>query len=224
MNHHWNLSRRRLLLLTFGTTAASLLAACAPSAPSPSNPTAAPGTPLAAAQPATPQSTGSAQPRSGGTLRVVTNSDLSNLVPWSISPESFDTMWTVYDPLTRYDQQLKPQPMLAESWESAPDASQITLNLRKGVTFHTGRELTSDDVKWNIEQIKDPASSGARSSSRWPTGGAPSRPPTSTRSSSSRMSPRPAVFDMLEYMNIADKVTMQGPEASTKLVGTGPFI
>ena len=35
--------------------------------------------------------------------------------------------------------------------------------------------------------------------------------------------PRPAVFDMLEYMNIADQVTMEGPDAQTKAVGTGPF-
>ena len=36
--------------------------------------------------------------------------------------------------------------------------------------------------------------------------------------------PRPALFDMLEYMNIADRVTMEGPEAATKAVGTGPFM
>ncbi|MBV9327640.1 MAG: ABC transporter substrate-binding protein [Chloroflexi bacterium] len=223
MNHHWNLSRRRLLLLTFGTTAASLLAACAPSAPSPSNPTAAPGTPLAPAQPAATQSTGSAQPKSGGTLRVVTNSDLSNLVPWSISPVSFDTMWTVFDPLTRYDAQLTPQPMLAESWDVTPDESQITLHLRKGVQFHTGRELTSDDVKWNIEHIKDPAAQATQlinMANWWSSIETPDKYTIVLKSDS----PRPALFDMLEYLNIADPVTAQGPEASTKLVGTGPFM
>ena len=46
--------------------------------------------------------------------------------------------------LTAYDLQLKPQPMLAESWELSPDATQVKLNLRKGVQWHNGRELTSD--------------------------------------------------------------------------------
>jgi ABC-type transport system substrate-binding protein len=36
--------------------------------------------------------------------------------------------------------------------------------------------------------------------------------------------PRPAAFDFLEYLNIIDSVTAQGPDATTKLVGTGPFV
>ena len=224
-----NLSRRRLIALTSGCAAASLLAACTPAAPAASNPTAAPGAPVATAEaPAAAATSPSAnaaqtQPRSGGTLRVVTNSDLSNLVPWSISPVSFDTMWTVFDPLTRYDTQLKPQPMLAESWEVTPDQSQITLHLRKGVQFHTGREFTSDDVKWNIERVKDPSAQATQlinMANWWSSITTPDRYTIVLKSDS----PRPALFDMLEYMNIVDPATAQGPEANSKLVGTGPFM
>ena len=35
--------------------------------------------------------------------------------------------------------------------------------------------------------------------------------------------PRPLVFDFLEYFNMVDRVTLEGPDAKTKLVGTGPF-
>src|SRR5206468_2250741 len=35
--------------------------------------------------------------------------------------------------------------------------------------------------------------------------------------------PRPFVFDMFEYFNMADRVSMEGPNAQTSLVGTGPF-
>jgi MarR-like DNA-binding transcriptional regulator SgrR of sgrS sRNA len=35
--------------------------------------------------------------------------------------------------------------------------------------------------------------------------------------------PRPAAFEFLEYLNIIDPVTAQGPNAQTTLVGTGPF-
>ncbi len=35
--------------------------------------------------------------------------------------------------------------------------------------------------------------------------------------------PRPATFDLFEYINMLDRVTMEGPDAKTKAVGTGPF-
>ena len=37
-------------------------------------------------------------------------------------------------------------PELAESWEVTPDAKEWVFNLRKGVEFHNGKTLTSDDV------------------------------------------------------------------------------
>ena len=30
-------------------------------------------------------------------------------------------------------------------------------------------------------------------------------------------------FDCFEYFNIVDRVTMDGPDAKTRIVGTGPF-
>jgi peptide/nickel transport system substrate-binding protein len=202
----------------FGAAAATLLSACAPVAPSASQTqTGASGG--ATTQPGAAQ----AQPKSGGTLRVVTNSDLSTLNPYTISPVSFDTMWTVFDPLTRYDTQLKPQPMLAESWDLSSDQRQITLKLRKGVQFHTGREMTSDDVKWNIERVKDPAAQATQlinMANWWSSIETPDKYTIVLKSDV----PRPALFDMLEYLNIVDPVTAQGPDATKKLVGTGPFM
>ena len=39
-----------------------------------------------------------------------------------------------------------PQPMLAESWEASDDVKEWRFKIRKGVTFHDGKELTPDDV------------------------------------------------------------------------------
>ena len=58
-----------------------------------------------------------------------------------------------YDRLTAYDEKLQPQPMLAESWDLSTDAKQIKFNLRKGVQYHSGRELTSADVEYNIRRV-----------------------------------------------------------------------
>ena len=61
-----------------------------------------------------------------------------------------ESSWLVFDRLTAYDAKLKPQPMLAESWDFSPDYKSFKLNLRKGVQYHNGRELTSEDVKYSL--------------------------------------------------------------------------
>ena len=60
------------------------------------------------------------------------------------------------DRLTEYDDNGQPQPRLAQSWDASGDYKQITLHLRQGVQFHNGRELTSADIKWNIQRAQDP--------------------------------------------------------------------
>jgi peptide/nickel transport system substrate-binding protein len=98
-------------------------------------------TPAPAAQ-AQPQP----QPKSGGTLRAATVGEYVNIDGHYYSPKAGLATWMIYDTLTRYDDDFKVQPMLAESWGQTPDARQLTLKLRKDVTFHSGREFTSDDV------------------------------------------------------------------------------
>jgi peptide/nickel transport system substrate-binding protein len=46
------------------------------------------------------------------------------------------------------------QPSLAEDWDVSPDGLVITFYLRDGVSFHTGRAVTSQDVKWSWERVK----------------------------------------------------------------------
>ena len=36
------------------------------------------------------------------------------------------------------------------------------MNLRKGVQFHSGREMTSDDVKYNLQRAATPRSAAAQ--------------------------------------------------------------
>jgi peptide/nickel transport system substrate-binding protein len=112
--------------------------------------------------------------------------------------------------------------MLAESWDVSSDFKQIKLNLRKGVQFHTGRELTSEDVKWNILHVRDPkvAAGALILQSNWFTG--IETPDKNTIILKSEQ-PRPAAFDFFEFFNIIDPVTAEGPDAATKYVGTGPF-
>jgi len=211
---------RRAALRVFGLAAAgSLVAACAPIA-APSAP-AAP-TPASAATPAAAQSTGTQPPKSGGTLRVA-DMDIPKLDGHLIYANGINISWVPYDRLTQYDANLQPQPMLAESFDLSSDAMQIRLTLRKGVQFHTGRELTSDDVKWNLTRVRDPKLGVAQlaTQSAWFTSiDTPDKYTLVLKTDQ----PRPFMFDFFEYFNILDPETKQGPDADSKVVGTGPFI
>ena len=50
---------------------------------------------------------------------------------------------------------------LAESWDSSPDATVWTLKLREGVTFHSGKTMTADDVIASINHHRGEDSQSA---------------------------------------------------------------
>ncbi|WP_126424957.1 ABC transporter substrate-binding protein [Brevibacillus marinus] len=62
----------------------------------------------------------------------------------------------VYDSLTKLDENLNVVPGLASEWSFSDDGKTITFKLRKGVTFHNGREMTAEDVKYSFERILNP--------------------------------------------------------------------
>ena len=97
------------------------------------------------------------------------------------TPGSDLTYWLAFDRLVDYDDKAKPQPGLAETWDVAPDYKTVTFHLRKGVTYHSGREFTSDDVKWNFLRVRT-RSWRARPWARTACGGRRSKLLTSTRS------------------------------------------
>lgn len=56
----------------------------------------------------------------------------------------------------------KLQGELAETWEMAPDARSFTFHLRHGVQWHRGYgEVTSEDVAFTIQRMKDPKTGSA---------------------------------------------------------------
>ena len=229
------LRRRTLLGWAFSGVALGVLAACrevpaATPAATPVPATQAPAAPQAAATAAPPAAVSTptsapqaaaGAPRSGGTLRWAIGSDIANLDGHQLTSTQYETVFRAYDRLTALDAQGRPQPQLAESWELNSDAKQLKLNLRHGVQFHSGRELTSEDVKWNILRVRDPkiASGSFVGQSDWFTH---LETPDKYTLIATFESPRPAIFDLFQLMNVLDPVTMQGAEAATKVVGTGP--
>lgn len=61
----------------------------------------------------------------------------------------------IFDRLVHYNSsEQRFEPCLAHAWESNADATEWTLYLRKGVRFHHGRELTSEDVRYTLERLR----------------------------------------------------------------------
>ena len=69
------------------------------------------------------------------------------------------TTWTVlymvYDQLLSTDDNMRPAPKLAESWERLSPTSYV-FRLRKNAVFSNGRPLTSADVVGSLKRLTDP--------------------------------------------------------------------
>jgi oligopeptide transport system substrate-binding protein len=59
----------------------------------------------------------------------------------------------LFDGLVQFDAYLKPIPALAEVWEASQDGRTWTFTLRRGVTFHDGREVTAHDVVYSFTRL-----------------------------------------------------------------------
>ncbi|HXZ31228.1 MAG TPA: ABC transporter substrate-binding protein, partial [Terriglobales bacterium] len=87
------------------------------------------------------------------TLVMIIESSPTNLDPrvgLDAQSERIDSL--LFDDLLTRDDHLNVHPQLAQSWE-IPDPETYIFHLRKGVTFHDGRSLTSRDVKWTFDSL-----------------------------------------------------------------------
>ncbi len=65
-----------------------------------------------------------------------------------------------YDSLVEWDKNLNLKPALAESWKIV-NPTTILFNLRKGVRFHNGKEVTAADVKYSVDLMLAPPLPGS---------------------------------------------------------------
>lgn len=65
---------------------------------------------------------------------------------------SAEVMYLIYDTLVALDYDMTIKPALAEKWEVGDGGKTYTFHLRHGVYFHSGPELTSEDVKFTFER------------------------------------------------------------------------
>ncbi len=117
----------------------------------------------ALALPAGAQETDTYQPdpnaTPGGSITITYKDDVATLDPaigydwqnWSMIKSLFDGLMDYVPGTTEL------RPGLAESYEISEDGLTYTFKLRPGVTFHNGREMTADDVKYSLDRVTDDA-------------------------------------------------------------------
>ncbi|SHE31901.1 peptide/nickel transport system substrate-binding protein [Lampropedia hyalina DSM 16112] len=94
------------------------------------------------------------QPVQGGVLNVAiapepTQLSSANLTTMNVGMVSSK----ILEGLVSYDLNLQPQPALATSWETAADGKTLTFHLREGVKWHDGKDFSSADVAWTLEEV-----------------------------------------------------------------------
>jgi peptide/nickel transport system substrate-binding protein len=60
----------------------------------------------------------------------------------------------LFEGLVRFENKSQIVPLLATGW-TTPNSTTWVFNLKQGVTFHTGREMTAEDVKLSFDAAKD---------------------------------------------------------------------
>src|SRR5437764_9257159 len=69
----------------------------------------------------------------------------------------FMVLYAVHDAMAKAMPGSTAAPSLAESWQVSPDGRVYDFTLRKGVKFHNGDPLTSEDVKFSFDRYKGAA-------------------------------------------------------------------
>ncbi len=94
----------------------------------------------------------------GGTMVWLGHQEVSGLGPDDIGPTVHEAViYNILNPLFHINYLTELEPVLAESYEVSPDGLQYTFNIRQGVLFHDGTELSAEDVKYTFDFYRDPA-------------------------------------------------------------------
>jgi len=166
-------------------------------------------------------------PSSGSGSDTLTAAQLATQLDMRTIPDPSNPVYhvihpAVYDTVLDLDQNLKTVGKLAKSYTISSDQRRVEINLRQGVEFHTGRELTASDVKWSLTTwLQHPVYGNAK---YVPAVKA------ATISTSGKYTivfdsklPNPALVRVLQLVPIGDHVTFSGQNAAKIAVGTGPF-
>lgn len=207
-------------------------APAAPAAPAAAPPAARPPaaptpTPVRAAVPAAPAAQ---QPKYGGVLSISIGADPPSMdLHQEVTAAVVHPIGPVYDGLVQIDPQNPAAviPDLAERWETSKDGLTYTFYLRKGVTWHDGKSLTSADVKYSLDRIRlqpAPMKASPRKATFEPIAGVEAPDDYTVKVTMKRPFPSFMVNMVTAYLSILPKHVIEREGDMRKaVVGTGPF-
>lgn len=86
-------------------------------------------------------------------LRVVPHSNLAILDPiWTTAYMSRNHGYMIYDTLFGTDEKANIKPQMVDTWSVSGDNRMWTFKLRKGLEFHDGKPVTSEDVVASLQR------------------------------------------------------------------------
>lgn len=142
MTHDENVWRRRHILQSAGAAGAGLLAGCLGGG----------GSGKTNEQTGTTEQSGSTD----STLDMAWPGGINNINPmgWLTIPD-FDAVRMMYEPLVSVDDTAQPIPHIAKDWTAKEDATVFEWEIRDGITWHDGEDLTAEDVAFTFKFIKN---------------------------------------------------------------------
>jgi peptide/nickel transport system substrate-binding protein len=157
------------------------------------------------------------QPKQGGVFTAAHQQALQDFNGVNYAGAQYPIIRALYDTPVRLDDDLNPKPELAQSWQFSPDGRALTVDLRPNVTFHSGREMTAEDVKasWEFAKETSPQLKNLFSLVR------AVETPKKLVATFVFESPCPLVFDILDSLSIQDKTAVGN--LSQRDAGCGPF-
>ena len=119
---------------------------------------------ISAAPAASSAPVASGPPRRGGTLRaaITGGSTADTLDPLdAITNADFSRVDNLYEPLVGLTPDAQAVLVLADEVTPNADATEWTVRLSQGITFHNGKDLTADDVIYTFQTIINPKAPAA---------------------------------------------------------------
>lgn len=128
----------------------------------------------------------------------------------------------VFDTLAVLDGKLEAQPSVATSWHWNGDRTELTVNLRDDVRYHSGRLLAPKDVIFTVSEIRKPDSNAQ-------IGGMAAHIRSMAQTGQHQLKfvldqPISSFTDLLVMAPLVDSETFSGLENAKRVIGTGPFV
>jgi peptide/nickel transport system substrate-binding protein len=162
----------------------------------------------------------------GGTLVAAWAQEPVGLDPHITSAmSSYQILENVLDTLITLDAEQNLVPSLAHDWTISDDGRTITFDLRAGVRFSNGTELTADHVKTVFDRLLDPDTG---SGNAWRLAGVTDiAAPDDATVVFSLDAPNPSLLGHLasiKALGIFDPTGVDDGTINTRPIGTGPFM